>query len=237
MENAPPTPENRTETDKDKDPKKKTRRKEIGLVAMERRRAPEANLLHSAQSPEHIGHMLVTAESKALEAAEFPEEKVAAQRIETLSRAELLTLSEKIIIDGSSLRQIYETHLIGERGLRRLIGEHLRGGDIKKALRMEITERELDFERDPALRDMAVGIPYATSKGKLAKTSLNKLLEQASVQLADTTEEAAFYKARADYETKQLELQQKQRRLIDIVFALTILILLIFVIWLVMTRR
>ena len=57
------------------------------------------------------------------------------------------------MIDGSSLRQIYETRLVGERGLRRLVAEHLRGGDLKRAFRREITEREIDFERDPAMRD------------------------------------------------------------------------------------
>jgi hypothetical protein len=125
------------------------------------------------KSPEHIGHVLVSSSevNPALEPSKPPaeavkptkeESKVASDKgagpamekpLSSLSRAELLNLSEQIQVDGSSLRQIYETHLVGERGLRRLVAEHLQGGDIKKALRQEIVEREIDFERDPVLRD------------------------------------------------------------------------------------
>lgn len=227
-------------------------------------RSAETRSASAAEAPaEHIGHMLMTASEKApishtgksaLEAArqsaknsersaERSPRPSPDKRAETLSRAELLNLSEQIVVDGSSLRQIYETHLVGERGLRRLIDEHLRGGDLKKALRLEIIEREIDFERDPAMRDMAVPATPAASQGSAAnktskanQTALNKLLEQAEADIQDSNEEAAFFKARALYESQQLHQHRQQRRLIDVGLTVTIAILTILVIAL-LSRR
>ena len=158
------------------------------------------------------------------------------KRIETLNRAELLGLSEKIIVDGSSLRQIYETHLVGERGLRRLVAEHLRGGDMKKALRREIIEREIDFERDPILRDMAPQVLLASSAGSTRSQTLNKLLKEAAVDADNSNEEAAFFKARAVYEAAQLQQHQKHRQTIDVSLAAAIVLLITLVVFLYITR-
>ncbi len=198
------------------------------------------------QAPEHIGHMLITTEAKPTGRAtkatiERPDQPSLAaatteKRVETLSRAELLELSEKVIIDGSSLRQIYETHLVGERGLRRLLAEHLHGGDLKKALRREIVEREIDFERDPGLRDMApIQIPSANNPSQ-GKVALEKLLERADIANDDQGEEAAFFKARATYEASQLQQHKQQRRLADISLAVIITVLAVLVIIL-LSRR
>jgi hypothetical protein len=205
-----------------------------------RRPAPEARQLHANQpASEHIGHMLLAAEAKPAEqhlqqqksvseftrptsrttervekGTELPAVKLAAgQHIETLNRAELLSLSEKIVVDGSSLRQVYESHLIGERGLRRLVAEHLQGGDLKKALRQEVVEREIDFERDPAMRDLSHQAAIPSGGGK---TVLDNLLQKAAVNLPDSQEEAAFFKARNHYEAAQRQQQHQQRRLIDV---------------------
>jgi hypothetical protein len=208
--------------------------------ATERRRAPEARQLHATTHHELIGHVLITAESKPAGRSEKPAElpkNLTERRIETLNRAELFSLSEKIIVDGSSLRQIYETHLIGERGLRRLVAEHLRGGDLKKALRQEIVEREIDFERDPGLRDMA---SYTVSSGGGApggNAALNKMFEKAAASLPANREEAAYLKARVAYETRQQEQQKKQRRLVDVSIITAVLILSGLVIFLVIIRR
>ncbi len=197
------------------------------------------------QAPEHIGHMAITTEAKptgratkaTVERPDQPSSAIAeGKRVETLSRAELMELSEKVIIDGSSLRQIYETHLVGERGLRRLLAEHLHGGDLKKALRREIIEREIDFERDPGLRDMApIQIPddAGTDKGKAA---LEELLARVDVASDDKSEEAAFFKARAIYESSQLHQHKQQRRMLDISLAIIISALLILVIILYIMR-
>jgi len=209
-------------------------------------------------APEHIGRMLVTANEtepirrhtgkSALEAvawagnsAEQPAERSTApaanKRIGTISRAELLVMSEQILVDGSSLRQIYESHLIGEQGLRRLVAEHLGGGDLRKALRREVVEREIDFERDPGVRGM---IPQAVPKnlggGTRGQEALNELLEKAALNINDSEEEAAFFKARALYESSQLQQHKQSRRMVDIGLAGAITILLALIIVLFMTR-
>lgn len=209
--------------------------------------APEAHQLHGKRhAPEQIGHMLVGAAeaiNKSPVAAEKMEkaEKQSAPKltveknIDTLNRAELMRISEKIIIDGSSLRQIYESRLVGEKGLRRLVKEHLKGGDIKKALRREIVEREIDFERDPGLRDHA---PQAAEppKGGGRAATLNDLLQNAELAVGEDEEEVAFLKARAAYEDQERTQQKNHRQLMDASLVGTILILFGLVIMLVINH-
>jgi hypothetical protein len=227
--------------------------KKIGFTAVEAKPS-EVGPHNPQQALEHLGHMLLGVEAKptgragrlALEAsrpaeadtkkAEHKMSPVLDKRVETLSRTELLNLSEEIVVDGSSLRQIYETHLIGEHGLRRLVGEHFRGGDLKKALRREIIEREIDFERDPAVRDM-VPDQAASSSGGGANTALNQLLEKATASVNDDAEEVAFFKARARYEASQLQQHKKQRQLIDFVIAIALIILVALVIAMYLSRN
>lgn len=146
-------------------------------------------------SSERIGHVLMAAEGfsparEAVAAHQPLAEKLIVERpvsttavveklsiekqIITMPRGELLAASEKIVVEGTTLRQIYETHLIGERGLRRLVAEHLSGGNIERALRRELVEREIDYERDPVLRDRARASLTGGGKG-----ALNSLVQRA----------------------------------------------------------
>ena len=75
------------------------------------------------------------------------------KRVERMEQKELLEVGEKIIIDGTSARSIYEAKRITESGLRHLVGEYLSGGDLKRALARELVVKELSFERDPFLRE------------------------------------------------------------------------------------
>ncbi len=213
-------------------------RRALEQLRAERKRAPEAHQLHGgSKAHERIGHVLVAETIPAAARPEAPHPVVKAEtksskpdklelppdkRIETLSRAELLAMSEKIMVEGTTLRQIYETHLIGERGLRRLIGEYLRGGDVKKALRQEVVEREMDFERDPAMRD--IGSPGGAAVGGGAAT-LDRMIEKAANNVSGE-EEAAFIRARADYQASQEHQQHKHRQLMDLSLISIILILL-----------
>jgi hypothetical protein len=191
------------------------------------------------RAPEHIGHMLIDVEAK--EATKPPVEiekkppaeaktKAAEHKSLTMSRQELLEVSEKIRVDGTSLRQIYETRLVGERGLRRLVAEHLRGGDIKRQLRKEIVEREIDFERDPMLRDRAHQDEEAGSP------TLKDLLKRAGADHSSESEEVAFYKARAAYEADEQARQQQQRRALDLGL-ITIIVVLAVIITLLLFKR
>jgi hypothetical protein len=217
-----------------------------------RKKAPEAHLLHAPNAPERIGQVLVTAEAEPLIKTERAPEKAAGKvekapeqaarplterQVETLNRAELLEVSQKIVVEGTTLRQIYETHLIGEKGLRRLVGEHLRGGDLAKALRREIVEREIDFERDPALRDMAPDGGAASGGGRASNPStLDEMLAKAGAKVGDNSEEAAYFKARAAYEADQHGKHRQQRRMMDASLGIVITVLLALVIYLVLIR-
>jgi hypothetical protein len=225
-------------------------------AASQRQRAPEAHHLHgSLKSHERIGQVLIAAESAAPIVARRPEaaqpykeelrrtvettRPITDRRAETLNRAELLQLSERIMVDGTSLRQIYESKLIGERGLRRLLAEHLRGGDVKKVLRQEIIEREIDFERDPILRDQPAHGGAAgggTDGSKANPAQLKQLLAKAGASLPDSSEETAFYKARTAYEMSEREQQQKHKQMMDTAFVGIIIILLGLVVWLALSR-
>jgi hypothetical protein len=147
---------------------------ELKPVQLRRHVNAEANRLHGGIKPEVIGQVLVTAaESKSRAANSFEARAeqalsgrthapVAAEQsptltidtyVETISREDMLELAGKIETEGSNLRQMYETHLIGEKALRRLIAEHLKGGNLQEAVRKEMVEHEIDFERDPQMRD------------------------------------------------------------------------------------
>lgn len=157
---------------------------------------------------------------------------LANKKVETMDRDELIKLSDNIDVEGSTLKQIYDTHLIGENGLRRLVAEHQRGGNLNEALKQEITEREIDFERDPILRDMAKPSSSSTTSKSI---DLTKLLEKAEASIDASNEEAAFYKAKADFEGKLMKSQSKNRHILDsfLIAAISLLALLVFLLYLI----
>ena len=135
-------------------------------------------------STERIGHVLVAASSNAEKAATVRVNKPpklesadAKKRAESMDRSELLAISQTIAVEGTSLRQIYESQLISEKGLRRLVAEHLRGGNIGRALKRELVERQIDFERDPILRDKS----NKNSADNAGKAALAGMLSKAGV--------------------------------------------------------
>ena len=115
--------------------------------------------LEKPKSTERLAHMIVAAEAprqRVTAQAERPLTSAMqkqAESVATLSRQDLLALSEKIVIEGATLKNIYESRLLGEKQLRHLVSEHLKGRDIRHALRKEMVEHEIDFERDPLMRD------------------------------------------------------------------------------------
>lgn len=230
MEDLHPTAEDRPDDEESRS--KKT--KKIGATAVE----AKPPRIENRKKPEHIGQMLLSKEPEPV-AKKTPERRLlpaASTHVDTLSRSELLNLSDTIDVDGSTLRQIYETHLIDERGLRRLVSEFLRGGDLKKALRKEVTEREIDFERDPVARDTRPDRIAVASAGT-NKGALDKLLQKAGTSVVDGTEETAFFKARARYEANELAQHKQQRRMVDITVAVVIILLLVLITFLYLSRK
>lgn len=200
---------------------------------LSRATAPEASRLHSSVVPESIGRVLMTIEadvSKPSTKVEIVSSPAIDRNTETINRADLLELSGQAIVDGSSLRQAYETNLISEKALRRLVAEHLRGGDVRRALRRELVEHEKDFERDPQLRDKA----HTTSIGSNVSTS--KLTQQ----LENNRPEVILESITINNQTplaKRISRKQKRLSLLDIAMLVTILVLLFMVIALVINRQ
>jgi hypothetical protein len=201
-----------------------------------RHRAPEANQLHGEQAArERIGHVLIAAEAtheakQAPERLQLPPDK----RVETLPRAELLSFSAQITVEGSTLRDVYETHLIGEQALRRLVAEYLHGGDLQKALLREIVEHEIDFERDPALRDMAVPTDADTNDTqKLAapgKETLNELLQKAGAVIGGSDEDETVSYGKPKTTASPAEQPYPRQQPVDVIMGVIIVVLIILVV-------
>ena len=221
-----------------------------------RERAPEARQLHGdPETQEHLGHVIVSAESaepkKAPSAEVQPDDRMKLpenKRVESMSRPELLELSSHIEVDGTTLRNVYETHLIGEQALRRLVAEHLNGGNVARALKREIVEHEIDFERDPALRDMAIpGEGESKESSKVVapgKEALNQLLQKAGENISDSEDPLNYPKAVEKVPEKEAETIQDNstmkrtpnRRRVDVIMGSTILALVIAIIILYLWR-
>jgi hypothetical protein len=215
--------------------------------------AKEAGGLHGRrQTKELIGQVLVLASAEAIPAqtaknrekgietkqvkgtSEQIQKATTEKQVMTMNRNELLGLSEKIIVDGTSLRQVYETHLVGEYGLRRLVAEHLRGGNVKKVLRREVVEREIDFERDPIMRDRPGGSLDSGGAGK--SPALQTLLKKAGADAPLEREDESVIRARAAYEEKQEKEKIRQQRVIDGALVATIVVLFCLVLYVFFVR-
>lgn len=223
MESSPKTPENNS---KEQD-------------YQSRGVALEANQLHGKElPPERIGHVLMSGEARPQLKDDTSRVEIDRQRAATMSRSELLGISEAITVDNTTLRHIYETHLIGENGLRRLVYEHMRSGNLQEALHHEILEHEIGFERDPQLRHQAPFKPIrSAAKPGNDQPSLNDLLSKAGLVKLDPSKELTAPKLLSEHLAKRTALQPRQRRLLDMAFIGIILILLVLVIVLVMSRR
>lgn len=153
----------------------------------------------------------------------------------TMKRSELIRLAEKIKVEDSNLREIFERHLVGEKGLKRIVAEYLRGGDFKKALRRELLEKEKDFERDPKLRDQASILPMSAKS-----TQLDNLLQQSGIDWSEPpltilpTKPKRLDKAAI---IKKLETKSSPfKRIADVALISLILILAAAIIYVIMKR-
>jgi hypothetical protein len=98
-----------------------------------------------------------------------------------LGLAELIKLSKKIKIDGVKLHEIFTAGRIDEAGLRAVVQEFLRGGNVRKQLTDEIVNREKSYERDPSIRHLTSD----QVRDKLANTSVKVV--QKGYQLGKTS--------------------------------------------------
>ena len=115
------------------------------------------------------------------------------------------------------------------------MAEYQAGKDLSQALKHEVTERQIDFERDPAMRDVSGSAEQLSSETSHQK--LENRIKQAESALSTTQEQVAFLKAKASFETKTRLKQTKQVRAINAVLLSIIAGLIIAVLLLVLLKR
>lgn len=167
----------------------------------------------------------------AIPAVEIAPELTADVHVETMRRQDLLELAEKVHVEGTTLRRVFETHLISEKGLRRVLAEHLRGGDVIKALNMEMTEHQIDFERDPILRDMPQAASVAT------QPTLDELLQNANIPTNyEQVHRQATLQAQSEYHEHKARSTGKLKRTADAAMIGIILVLIALIVTIVIQR-
>ncbi len=201
---------------------------------------PETRLGMEKPRAERLGRMVVTAEApsnktstKIVERIKQPaniREAFRAEEVQTMDRTEMLLISEKITVEGASLRRIYETGLIGEGQLRHLVAEYLDGKDIREDLRRDMVEHEIDFERDPQMRDRV----RSHLSGKKGEGGMSALLESVGIvnEKVDPTLQRRIESDNKRY-AQQQQSKQRQRVLADTAMATAIIVLAVAVIILV----
>ncbi len=188
------------------------------------------NLVES--EAELIGQVLLKNESKKSQNLDKLKEK----SVQHLSRQELMILSEKIEINGSNLWQIYMNKLIGENGLRRIIHEHIHSGNVIEILKQEIMEHDIDYERDPAIRDLAMTSRSSTnSYDDDSSSALDNFLKKAEASFNSSTDDQVKINRDPEYkpnlEDYNLPVRQNilDKIFISIIIALLITIFLIYI--------
>ena len=195
----------------------------IKLAESERRVRVEASLIERKTSNSSEDYS--TTELKILHKLEKTEDLKESRSIEkpvaVLSKNELVKVAENIKIDGTTLKKIFESHLISENGLRRVISTFLRGGNIKRALNREILQRQIDFEKDPVLRD-SFGEPEAEKQEVIVKESVNSLLEKKGINFSN---HPSFYQHNAIPKKNNIDYYKKIKKTkpADIILVLVIL--------------
>lgn len=152
---------------------------------------PPFTFAETPEHPEHIGHMLVNLEQSSQERAPVPQ---ATSPEQSLPTADLTELANNIRIDGVSIQEMYAAKRIDEEGLRRIVAEYLRGGDVRKMIASEVMRQQVKYERDPQLRGVPV-IPAAMPVKETApRKSARSLLDLEKT--IDRTEKLAEFTQR-----------------------------------------
>lgn len=123
----------------------------------ERSPAPTERIV---QQPERFGRLVVESPLAAAALAGKSAEQLTRtpallkqhKRIEQFTPSEIDKAAQKVKFEGVTLKELQDTKRLDERGVRRVLAEHLRGGNVNEVLAKELLEKELSFERDPRMR-------------------------------------------------------------------------------------
>jgi hypothetical protein len=162
-----------------------------------------------------------------------PSEVAAGERVQHMDHAEILAIAEKVTIDGTSLRKIYEAKQITEPGLRRLTREYLRGGDLKAALKHELQVKEMQYERDPQMRDR-LAASYAGVEAAGAHSS-----QEAMASLLASGPKPKTETMQSSVEQAQDEAEQSKRRGHQVLVGAwaTLMVVMVIIIVILATRQ
>jgi len=181
---------------------------------------------------EHLGRVMIETEKikdkEKLVKPNLLKQKYRPEAVMTLNRVELLDLTEKITVEGASLKHMYENGLFSERALRRLAREYLKGKNIKQMLRKEILEKQLDYERDPELKDRIN-----------REDKLNQDFEQTTTELNTSSIEKNKQKIKIGREEKLATTKQvasDNHVFINFLLAVIVIVLIAVIIYLLLVK-
>jgi hypothetical protein len=115
--------------------------------------------------------------------------RAVSHRAERLTLTNLLEISETITVGSTSVRRVFETQLVSERGLRRIVDEHLSGGDVRKVLTEELLIKEIGHELDPHLRDRPLETPLRQSAE--SHQSMQQTIDESTARARELADAAA----------------------------------------------
>ena len=146
---------------------KEARIRELALEREQIRRSERASAPNIA---EQSGAQTRAPEKPAsLSSHEAP--RPAPANAEKMNLQQVLELSDEIVIGATTVRKIFETNLISERGLRRVVNEFLQGKDHLPVLAAELAAKDRDHELDPHLRDRPPEIAGSNAVSGTQQTS------------------------------------------------------------------
>ena len=197
---------------------------------------PESRLALQKPKAERLAKVILAAEAPRVIEKKAPEirstikQNIRPEQAKTMHRAELMDVAEKIMVEGASLRQIYETRLIGEHQLRFLVSEFLQGKDIRNDLRKEMIEHEIDFERDPIMRDRVRSMVQSSGAG----SGLSQLLASAGALPGDAIQKEERYDPWKTPHPQDIqdEKDRKENYAADVALATAVVVLGAIVAWL-----
>ena len=197
---------------------------------------PESRLAMQKPKAERLAKVILAAEAqrvtekKATEIRTTAKQNIRPEQAKTMHRAELMDVAEKIMVEGASLRQIYETRLIGEHQLRFLVSEFLQGKDIRSDLRKEMIEHEIDFERDPIMRDRVRSMVQSSG----ASSGLSQLLASAGALPAEVAKKEERYDPWKTPHPQDIqdEKDRKDDRAANMALVTGIVVLIVIIVWL-----
>lgn len=147
--------------------------------------------------------------------------------VSVMKKEELISLAKEVKIDGTNLKKIFESRLITEKGLRRILSVFLRGGNVKRALNREILQKQSDFEKDPVLRDRDED--KSTPLIEKEVDALSKYLKKKGLEIKQTAARE-YHSPRPKYEPSSFighKISKQSRTLDKLLFSFIFILFLI----------